>query len=59
MAFPTHRPRRLRHLSAMRDLVRETRLSVNDFILPLFIHHDPSIKHPISTMPGWFPLGID
>ena len=37
MAFPTHRPRRLRRTEPLRRMVRETQLSVNDLIMPLFI----------------------
>ena len=37
MPFPIHRPRRLRHSEALRRLVRETRLTPSQFILPLFV----------------------
>jgi porphobilinogen synthase len=47
-----HRPRRLRRTAALRDLVRETRLSPDDFILPLFISEKISARRPIASMPG-------
>ena len=53
------RPRRLRRTAALRDLVAQTRLSVSDFVLPLFIKAGSGIKHPISSMPGHFQLTID
>jgi porphobilinogen synthase len=47
-----HRPRRLRRTAAIRDLVRETRLAPDDFILPLFISEKISVRRPIASMPG-------
>jgi porphobilinogen synthase len=54
-----HRPRRLRQKAGLRNLVRETRLSVDDFILPLFISERVTERRPIGSMPGvfQFPLG--
>ncbi len=52
MPFPVERPRRLRASAALRALVRETRLSPRDFILPLFFHAGIDAPRPISTMPG-------
>ena len=57
--FPTTRLRRLRHNANIRDLVRETRLSLDDLVLPLFIKHDTGVKKPISSMPGHFQLSVD
>lgn len=57
--FPTTRLRRLRHNPKLRDLIRETTLTVNDMILPLFIHHGDNIKYPISSMPGHYQLSVD
>src|SRR5437762_1233121 len=57
--YPTLRLRRLRHHRAIRDFVRETQLSVNDFVLPLFIKHGVGIKNPIASMPGHFQLSVD
>lgn len=49
-----HRPRRNRKSEAIRNLVRETRLSAHDFIYPLFIVDSPSKATEISSMPGIF-----
>ncbi|MGH9199667.1 MAG: porphobilinogen synthase [Vicinamibacterales bacterium] len=49
---PTRRLRRLRRSSTMRSLVRETRLSVDDLVQPLFIVEDPTSAGPVSSMPG-------
>src|SRR5262249_31907830 len=57
--FPTFRPRRLRHHPLIRDLVRETALSVQDLILPLFVRPGRGIKKEIASMPGNYQLSID
>lgn len=54
-----HRLRRMRYNPALRDLVRETHLSLNDFVLPLFIRHGVNEKRPISSMPGHFQWSVD
>ncbi|HUS06586.1 MAG TPA: porphobilinogen synthase [Bryobacteraceae bacterium] len=59
MAFPVHRLRRLRRNEAMRSLVRETRLSPAEFVLPLFICEGEGIRKEISSMPGHAQLSID
>ena len=59
MSFPTHRPRRLRRNENLRRLVRETHLSVNDFIMPLFIVPGSGVTNPISSMPGIAQLSVD
>ena len=51
-SFPTARPRRLRATPALRDLVRETRLAPESFILPLFVHETIEAPNPIASMPG-------
>lgn len=53
------RPRRLRSSDAMRRLVRETELSVNDFVYPLFVIHGTGVRQEISSMPGCFQMTID
>ena len=53
-----HRPRRLRRSAGVRNLVRETRLSPHDFILPLFVSEKISGRRPIPSMPGVFQLSI-
>ena len=59
MAFPEHRPRRLRKTAALRRLVRETRLSADQFILPLFVRSGARIRKPIEAMPGVAQTSID
>ena len=59
MYTPYYRPRRLRRNDAIRDLVREINLTVNDLILPLFVVEGENIKNPISSMPGNDQLSID
>jgi len=53
-----HRPRRLRRSSALRNLVRETKLSVHDFILPLFVNEKLDHRRAIASMPGVFQLSV-
>ncbi|MFQ5587481.1 MAG: porphobilinogen synthase [Nitrospiria bacterium] len=57
MAFPTQRPRRLRQNSRVRGLARETRLSADQLILPLFVQHSGG-KNEIASMPGQYRLSI-
>lgn len=59
MYTPYYRPRRLRRNEAIRNMVRETTLSVNDLILPLFVVEGKNVKNPINSMPGNFQLSID
>ncbi|MBW2681149.1 MAG: porphobilinogen synthase, partial [Deltaproteobacteria bacterium] len=59
MLFPDYRPRRLRQNDGFRRMIRETRLSVDDLILPLFAIDGKGIKNPIDSMPGHFQLSID
>jgi porphobilinogen synthase len=59
MIFPITRHRRLRQSSGMRNMVRETVLTVNDFIQPIFITHGEGIKNEISSMPGIYHFSID
>lgn len=57
--YPTTRLRRLRHHEKIRDLVRETSLSHNDLVLPLFIRHGKNVKYPINSLPGHFQISVD
>src|SRR4029077_16831103 len=57
--FPQLRMRRLRQHPALRELVRETELSVRDLILPLFVRHGSNTRQPIAAMPGHAQLSID
>jgi len=59
MAFPTHRPRRLRSSPAMRRLVQEATLSPSQFILPLFVCEGEGVRKEIGSMPGNAQLSID
>src|SRR5262245_57656769 len=59
MPFPLHRPRRLRRTQALRNLVRETRLSPDAMIYPIFVGTGKSFRKEISTMPGQFTMSID
>jgi len=59
MYFPSYRPRRLRAHPNIRRMVRETRLSVDDFIYPLFVCPGEGVKKEITSMPGNYQLSID
>ena len=55
----THRPRRLRRSAALRSLVRETRLSPEMFLYPLFVTSGEGVRREVSSMPGVFQLSVD
>lgn len=55
----TNRPRRLRNSDAIRRLVRETKLSTDDFIYPYFVVEGTNIKNEIKSMPGVYHMSID
>ncbi len=57
--FPTTRLRRLRQNDNFRRLVRETRLSVDDFIYPLFVCPGQNVRREIESMPGNYQLSVD
>ncbi|NOT54366.1 MAG: porphobilinogen synthase [Deltaproteobacteria bacterium] len=59
MNFPITRPRRLRQNENFRRLIRETKLSVDDLIMPLFIVPGSRVTNPISSMPGIAQLSVD
>ncbi|HEY6987143.1 MAG TPA: porphobilinogen synthase [Bryobacteraceae bacterium] len=59
MAFPVHRPRRLRSSETIRRLVRETTLAPAQFILPLFVCPGENVRKEIRSMPGHGQLSID
>ena len=59
MAHVTFRPRRLREKRLLRRMVRETALSVDDFVYPLFVVHGRGVREPIGPMPGQFRVSID
>ncbi len=53
-----HRPRRLRQSAGLRNLVRETKLSAHDFVLPLFVSERVKSRQPIASMPGVFQFAV-
>jgi porphobilinogen synthase len=54
-----HRPRRLRRSAAIRSIVRETRLSPENFIYPLFVVTGEGQRREVGSMPGVFQLSVD
>jgi len=58
-SYPAKRLRRLRYNPLIRDMVRETELSKNDFIYPLFVVPGDNIKKEIKSMPGVYQLSIN
>ncbi len=59
MAFPETRLRRLRRTPILRDMIRETHVSLDDLIMPLFVCPGENVKNPISSMPGNYQLSVD
>lgn len=59
MGFPLHRPRRTRQSDAWRRMVRETRLSLDALIYPLFVVPGRGVRHPVKSMPGVSQLSVD
>src|SRR5438067_4871980 len=59
MSFPVTRLRRLRRTEALRSLVRETRLSPESFVYPLFVCPGEGVRKEIKSMPGVFNLSVD
>lgn len=59
MPFPIHRLRRLRRTETLRRMVRETRLSVDDLIYPMFVVPGTNIKKEIPSLPGNYHLSVD
>ncbi|MHB1559633.1 MAG: porphobilinogen synthase [Isosphaeraceae bacterium] len=57
--YPLHRPRRLRGQPALRGMVAETRLAVDDLIYPLFVYHGKDLRREIPSMPGQYQLSLD
>lgn len=56
--YPTRRLRRLRSSATMRSLVRETRVSVDDLVQPIFVVEDQTAAGPVSSMPGVSRLSL-
>lgn len=59
MTFPVTRLRRLRSGQVIRSLIRETNVSANDLIMPLFVRPGKKVQNPISSMPGNYQLSVD
>jgi porphobilinogen synthase len=59
MAFPVTRLRRLRRTSQLRDMVRETRLTPQAFVYPMFVCPGEGVRKAIGSMPGVFNLSVD
>lgn len=59
MAYPLVRHRRLRSTAGLRNLVRETNISVNDFIAPIFVTEGTGVKDEIASMPGVYHWSLD
>jgi porphobilinogen synthase len=59
MSFPIHRPRRLRTNKVVRAMVRETNLTQNDLIYPMFVTFGKGIRKKISSMPGCSQMSVD
>ena len=59
MSFPTMRHRRLRNSAAIRSLVKETTVTTDDFIYPLFITTGSNIKTEIPSMPDVYHFSLD
>lgn len=57
--FPITRSRRLRSCKNIRSMVRETSLSVNDFIYPLFVCEGKGVRNEVASMPGIYNLSVD
>src|ERR1700749_5154926 len=59
MAFPANRLRRLRQSETLRSLVRETRLTPEAFVYPLFVCPGEGVRKEVRSMPGVFNLSVD
>lgn len=59
MPFPIIRLRRLRGTETIRKLVRETQLSIDDFVYPMFVIYGKEVRNPIRSMPEVYQLSID
>lgn len=59
MYYPAYRPRRLRKNANFRRMIRETKLSVDDLVYPLFVISGRNVKKPINSMPGNFQMSVD
>ncbi|MGH7443712.1 MAG: porphobilinogen synthase [Longimicrobiales bacterium] len=58
-SFPTYRPRRLRRTEALRRMVRETAVTADDLVLPLFVVPGAGVRREVGSMPGVFNTSVD
>lgn len=59
MQFPMYRPRRLRRTENLRRMVRETRLTVDNLVYPMFVMPGDKLKNPVRSMPGVYQFSLD
>ncbi|HNF99281.1 MAG TPA: porphobilinogen synthase, partial [Pseudomonadota bacterium] len=59
MQFPEYRPRRMRRSDGLRRMIRETRLSVDNLVYPIFVCPGRDTRRPISSMPGQAQVSVD
>lgn len=59
MSFPIHRLRRLRANPKLRSMLKETNLTLNDFICPIFVVYGKDKKLPVESMPGIYRFSVD
>ena len=59
MIFPEYRPRRMRQNEIFRSMVRETTLSADHLIYPLFVQPGKNVKDEVTSMPGVFRISVD
>src|SRR5579862_3190496 len=59
MEIPAYRARRLRRTETLRRMVRETRLSVDQLVLPLFVVPGSGVVRPVQSMPGVAQMSVD
>jgi porphobilinogen synthase len=59
MHFPVYRPRRLRRTENLRRMIRETRLTVDNLVYPMFVMPGEKVKNPVGSMPGVYQFSVD
>lgn len=59
MMFPDYRPRRFRRTENLRRMIRETTLTVDQLVYPLFVSGGEGLRNPVASMPGVFQLSVD
>jgi len=59
MMHPEYRPRRLRRNETVRSMIRETSLSLDHLVYPLFVVPGKGVKEPVGAMPGCYQMSVD